>query len=54
MNEEIVIVVEGGVVQEVYNNPPHVTVRVKDYDVDGVGVAPAAFCPHVVTSCIEC
>ena len=35
MNEEIVIVVDGGVVQEVYNIPPHVTVRVKDYDVDG-------------------
>ncbi|MHC4093492.1 MAG: hypothetical protein ACYSVY_25000 [Planctomycetota bacterium] len=34
-NEEIVIVVEDGVVKEVYNSPPHVTVRVKDHDVEG-------------------
>ena len=35
MGEETVIVVEGGVVQEVYGIPPGVVVRVKDYDVDG-------------------
>lgn len=35
MSREIVIVVEGGVVQEIYGIPQDVVVRVKDYDVEG-------------------
>jgi hypothetical protein len=35
MPKEIRIIVEGGVIQEVYGIPPDVVVRVKDYDVDG-------------------
>jgi len=35
MPKEILIIVEGGVIQEIYGIPPDVVVRVKDYDVDG-------------------
>ncbi len=35
MAEEILIVIEGGLVQEVYGIPPDVVVRVKDYDIEG-------------------
>ncbi len=35
MAEEILIVIEGGLVQEVYGILPGVVVRVKDYDVEG-------------------
>ena len=35
MTEEILIIVEGGVIQEIYGIPPDIVVRVKDYDVDG-------------------
>ncbi len=33
--EPITIIVEGGVVQEILNVPPCVTVEVRDYDTDG-------------------
>lgn len=33
---EILVVVEGGLIQEIYGIPPGVVIRVKDYDVDGV------------------
>ena len=33
MNEEGIIVVEGGVIHEIYSIPPHATVRVKHYDI---------------------
>lgn len=35
MSKEILIIVEGGVIQEICGIPPDVVVRVKDYDVDG-------------------
>ena len=35
MNKEILIIVEGGVIQEAHGIPPDMTVRVKDYDVEG-------------------
>lgn len=35
MPHEILIIVEGGVLQEIYGIPPDVVIRVKDYDVDG-------------------
>jgi hypothetical protein len=35
MSHEILIIVQGGSVQEVYGIPPEIVVRVKDYDVDG-------------------
>ena len=34
MPQEILVIVEGGLVQEIYGIPPDVVVRVKDYDVD--------------------
>jgi len=35
MDREILIVIQGGLIQEVYGIPPGLVVRVKDYDVDG-------------------
>ncbi len=35
MNQEILIVMEGGLIQEVYDIPAGVVIRVKDYDVEG-------------------
>lgn len=35
MTREILIIVEGGVVHEMYGIPEGMTVRIKDYDVDG-------------------
>ena len=34
MDREILIVIQGGLVLEVYGIPPGVVVRVKDYDID--------------------
>ena len=34
MPQEILVIVEGGVIQEIYGIPSDVVVRVKDYDVD--------------------
>ena len=34
MPQEILVIVEGGLIQEIYGIPPEVVVRVKDYDVD--------------------
>jgi len=39
MDSEILIVIEGGLIREVYGIPPGVVVRVKDYDVDGADEA---------------
>lgn len=35
MNDEILIVVEGGLIQGIYGIPRSVVIRVRDYDVEG-------------------
>ncbi|MFH0916842.1 MAG: hypothetical protein V1912_10395 [bacterium] len=35
MTREILVVVEGGLVQDICGIPPDVVVRVRDYDVEG-------------------
>ena len=35
MSQEILIIMKGGLIQEIYGIPPDVVIRIKDYDVDG-------------------
>ena len=36
MNEEINIIVEGGLIQQIYNIPKGIKIIVHDYDTDGI------------------
>lgn len=46
MRKDIVITVEGGVIQEIYNIPRDTKVIVVDYDVDGISEEDLVVSPY--------
>jgi hypothetical protein len=49
---EIFVVMEGGVVHEIVNLPPHINVTVIDYDTDGVEAERLAISPVDGEACV--